>query len=88
MGLQTQSRYEKAETEPGASYFASLADAGVDVLFILTGDRQSDSLPVDVGRAAKFLMEMTPDARASFLKLMETLANKPPFPPAKYRTYL
>lgn len=37
VGLQTQSRYENGETEPQVRYLAALAEAGIDVAFVLTG---------------------------------------------------
>ncbi len=39
VGLQTQSRYETSETQPNAEYLAALAQAGVDILYLLTGQR-------------------------------------------------
>lgn len=44
VGLQSQSRYENADNEPSAEYLANLAQAGIDVVFILTGTRSTDSL--------------------------------------------
>ena len=37
-----QINYEKGERNPDASYLAGVAQAGVDVLYILTGSRMSD----------------------------------------------
>lgn len=36
----TQFNYEKGERSPDAEYLAAVADAGVDVLYIVTGNRQ------------------------------------------------
>ncbi|WP_304351038.1 helix-turn-helix domain-containing protein [Comamonas testosteroni] len=39
---QAQLLYEKDERRPDSDYLAAVAAAGVDVLFVLTGRRQSD----------------------------------------------
>lgn len=36
---QSQAKYEKGLAMPGAAYLAALAAAGVDVLYVLTGQR-------------------------------------------------
>ncbi|MFJ4392981.1 helix-turn-helix domain-containing protein [Pseudomonas soli] len=41
----TQGKYEKGERNPDSAYLASVAEAGVDVLYVLTGRRT----PVPVG---------------------------------------
>lgn len=38
---KTQVRYEADERLPDAAYLAAIADAGADVLYILTGERRS-----------------------------------------------
>jgi transcriptional regulator with XRE-family HTH domain len=43
---QAQLLYEKDERKPDSDYLVAVAAAGVDVLFVLTGRRQSD-LPGD-----------------------------------------
>jgi transcriptional regulator with XRE-family HTH domain len=39
---KTQALYENGQRSPDAQYLASIATAGVDVLYILTGQRASD----------------------------------------------
>ncbi|MDN5504468.1 MAG: transcriptional regulator [Comamonas sp.] len=39
---QAQLLYEKDERKPDSDYLVAVAAAGVDVLFVLTGQRQSD----------------------------------------------
>lgn len=75
VGLQTQSRYEKGETEPSAGYFAQLATAGVDILFILTGHRTIESLPSDVSVVAQVISHMPKRSRAAFVRLLQILAH-------------
>ncbi|BDB69412.1 helix-turn-helix domain-containing protein [Comamonas thiooxydans] len=43
---QAQLLYEKDERKPDSDYLVAVAAAGVDVLFVLTGRRQSD-LPAE-----------------------------------------
>lgn len=40
--LNTQSRYEKGEREPDSNYLNSLMDFGVDVTYVLTGERRNE----------------------------------------------
>lgn len=42
VSLSTQKRYEKGERTPDTDYLASLAKAGMDVVFVLTGQEQED----------------------------------------------
>lgn len=51
--LKSQTRYERGERAPDSAYFSALKDHGVDVAFILTGERSAP--PVDrslLGRRA------------------------------------
>lgn len=43
---QSQSNYEKDASSPDAKYFAAIAAAGADVLYIITGERRSSSSSV------------------------------------------
>lgn len=45
---QAQLLYEKDERKPDSDYLVAVAAAGVDVLFVLTGRRQSDLPAGDV----------------------------------------
>lgn len=40
--LNTQSRYEKGEREPDANYLNSLREFGIDVTYVLTGERRDE----------------------------------------------
>jgi transcriptional regulator with XRE-family HTH domain len=42
---QSQARYEKGIQTPGAAYLAAIAAAGIDVLYILTGERSAGIPP-------------------------------------------
>lgn len=41
---RTQRNYEKGERQPDSSYLAALALVGVDVMYVLTGQRASNQL--------------------------------------------
>lgn len=45
--VKTQVLYEKSERVPDASYLAALAAEGVDVLYVLTGERAGASMSPD-----------------------------------------
>lgn len=45
--VKTQVLYEKSERVPDASYLAAVAAEGVDVLYVLTGERASSSMSPD-----------------------------------------
>jgi len=42
--MRSQRNYEKGERQPDASYLAAAATAGVDVLYVLTGQRGGDGI--------------------------------------------
>ncbi len=43
--MRSQRNYEKDERQPDAAYLAAIAQAGADVLYILTGQRSQPVLP-------------------------------------------
>ena len=47
VGKQAQLRYEAGERNPDTVYLAALADAGADVLYIVTGQRNERALSSD-----------------------------------------
>lgn len=42
----TQINYEKGESSPGADYLAKAAELGVDVLYVVTGERGPARRPI------------------------------------------
>ncbi|PID66609.1 MAG: hypothetical protein CR975_02215 [Gammaproteobacteria bacterium] len=52
--LNAQSKYERGETEPKASYFIALDDIGADIHYILTGERIEGEI---ISNEEKFLLE-------------------------------
>lgn len=57
VGKTTQINYEKGVRSPDASYLAAVAEAGVDVLYVLTGERRAAAIDapaeIDVGFLAE-----------------------------------
>lgn len=80
VGLQTQSRYENGETQPNAEYLANLSDQGVDVLYVLTGnriesalDKETADLVDDFGQLPAHLRQMA----RSVIRTMRDEASNP-----------
>ncbi|WP_221227654.1 helix-turn-helix domain-containing protein [Rhodocyclus tenuis] len=44
VGRKTQFNYEEAERSPDAAYLAAIATAGVDVQYVITGQRRGDGI--------------------------------------------
>ncbi|MDQ0250943.1 transcriptional regulator with XRE-family HTH domain [Sphingomonas kyeonggiensis] len=78
VGLQTQSRYEKAETEPGAEYFANLAGAGVDVHFVLTGRRARELFSESQTELIDLIALLDDADQSAILHLTRSLAQRAP----------
>ncbi|MEA3390150.1 MAG: helix-turn-helix transcriptional regulator [Pseudomonadota bacterium] len=87
VGLQTQSRYEKAETEPSASYLGALGISGIDVQYILTGCRAGESLDPDIALVVDVLKRVAAPTRHSIVYLVQTIASTPAFSPGEYRYF-
>lgn len=77
VGKTTQINYEKGERSPDASYLAAVADKGVDVLYVVTGERKpqaSSSLDADEALLVDRYRRMTAEARATVNSVSEALA--------------
>ncbi|MFN3944616.1 MAG: helix-turn-helix domain-containing protein [Allosphingosinicella sp.] len=75
--LDSQSRYETGKNQPNAEYLAALARAGVDVMYVLTGERgRSDSLGADESRLLTAYWKLTSEMRAVLLTMAETMIEK------------
>ncbi|MFJ7315068.1 helix-turn-helix domain-containing protein [Pseudomonas sp. NPDC098747] len=51
----SQYNYEKGDRSPDASYLAAVAEQGVDVLYVVTGDRRPQSTDSISPEVAEFL---------------------------------
>ncbi|WP_155550528.1 helix-turn-helix domain-containing protein [Stutzerimonas degradans] len=73
----TQGSYEKNDRSPDASYLANVASAGVDVLYVLTGQRAAPSeadLSDDESELLNHYRSMPDQDRAAMRRLGSALA--------------
>ncbi|MBZ3664899.1 helix-turn-helix domain-containing protein [Pseudomonas monteilii] len=74
----TQGKYEKGDRSPDAAYLAALAEKGVDVLYVLTGERKSQA-PGDISAEETQLVtryrRMSAEARVTIDSVSEALAS-------------
>lgn len=73
----SQFNYEKGERSPDAAYLAAMAAAGVDVLYVVTGERkpvQADSLTEEENKLVQRYRAMSPESRASVDRVTEALS--------------
>lgn len=64
----SQSSYENGKQVPGATYLAAIAAVGVDVMYLLTGERSGDSPLTEEDRMLLFLYhKATPALRQAAL---------------------
>lgn len=78
VGKTTQINYEKGERSPDAGYLAAVAEKGVDVLYVVTGERKPQapgSLSTDEMQLVERYRLMSPDARNTINSVSEALAT-------------
>lgn len=74
----SQFNYEKGERSPDAEYLAAVAEAGVDILYVVTGNRTpqtSASISEAESRVLEQYRSMSAESRASVERVAEALAN-------------
>jgi transcriptional regulator with XRE-family HTH domain len=74
----TQFNYEKGERSPDAEYLAAVADAGVDVLYIVTGNRQlsaANSLTEEEGAVLAHFRVLPEADRAAMARMAAAMAE-------------
>jgi transcriptional regulator with XRE-family HTH domain len=77
VSLDTQSRYESGKTTPDSAYLALLAAAGVDVLYILTGERQAaEGLGQGASRIAGIYLRLPAAHQEVLLIFAEAMLSK------------
>lgn len=90
VGKQAQLRYEAGERNPDTVYLAALADAGADVLYIVTGQRSQAlppeaTLPQDERALLDAYRACSPEARRNLIAtaalLSAGMAPAAPAPP-------
>lgn len=76
-----QSLYENDRRDLRAEYLARLADAEVDVVYILTGQRSEGSwLAPEASELVSHYLALSPEVRRSLLDFVKTLSPSGPFP--------
>ena len=77
VALDTQSRYETGRTNPDSAYLGMLAESGVDVLYVLTGARQStEGLGPGASRIASIFLRLPSDHQEMLLIFAEAMLSK------------
>ena len=67
VSLGAQHRYEAATSDPGASYMARLASAGIDVLWLITGLHCTEQLDPESSELVAIFLDLPADMRAGLL---------------------
>lgn len=73
----SQLNYEKGERSPDAAYLAAVAAAGVDVLYVVTGERKLepvDSLTAEEAQVISCYRAMTGADQATVQRLTKALS--------------
>lgn len=73
-----QGNYEKGERLPDAGYLAALAEKGVDVLYVITGERKpfsADSISAEEAELLKRYRQLPDGDRAGATKMVTALAE-------------
>lgn len=78
VGLGSQSRYEKAETQPAVGYLAALATHGIDIGYLLTGQHSAESLDSETSALVTAIHALRPDQRAALLTFLATFSVPQP----------
>jgi len=74
----TQSLYEKGERKPDITYLAGIEAAGIDILYVITGQRTpkgTDTLADDEARLVKNYNQVDNKDKAAAQQLLSTLAE-------------
>lgn len=74
----SQFNYEKGDRSPDAAYLVALAEKGVDVLYVLTGERlpkAADSLTAEEAQLLERYRRMSLEGRSTLNGVSEALAS-------------
>ncbi|WP_321944495.1 helix-turn-helix domain-containing protein [Burkholderia cenocepacia] len=74
---KTQVLYEKGERAPDAVYLAQIASIGVDVLYVLTGQRNTSELSGDEEVLVAGYRSLDPKSRAGVLGMIGGMTQAP-----------
>lgn len=78
MAKTSQFNYEKGDRSPDATYLSAVAQKGVDVLYVVTGERRPElagSLSADETRLVERYRLMSNEGRATINSVSEALAS-------------
>jgi transcriptional regulator with XRE-family HTH domain len=77
-----QSLYETGKRELKASFIARLAEANVDIIYVLTGQRsQGRWLDAEAGALVSAYASLAPELRQALLRLAEAMRDQYARPP-------
>lgn len=74
----SQYNYEKGERSPDATYLAAVAEKGVDVLYVVTGERKPttvESISPDTAKFLEFYQHVTDLDREVLLRMVSAFAK-------------
>lgn len=72
-----QSLYERGERELKADYLCEIAKLGVDIGYVVTGQRTSESLDAETSAIVSSVRRLADDQRRSLLDFLATIVPKP-----------
>lgn len=78
VGKTTQINYEKGERSPDAGYLAAVAGKGVDVLYVVTGERKPQApgtLSAEEAQLIERYRLMSAEGRSTINSVSEALAT-------------
>lgn len=75
VSLGAQNRYEAGGTDPGATYFANLAEAGLDIMMLITGQRCGELLDSESAELVSIFSGMPPDMREGLLTFARSMGG-------------
>ena len=78
VGKTTQINYEKGVGSPDATYLAAVAEKGVDVLYVVTGERKpmpADSISAEVAQFVKVYERVNESDRNVLLRMVSAFAD-------------
>lgn len=78
VGKTTQINYEKEVGSPDATYLAAVAEKGVDVLYVVTGERKpmpADSISAEVAQFVKVYERVNESDRNVLLRMVSAFAD-------------
>lgn len=74
----SQYNYEKGDRSPDANYLAAVADKGVDILYVVTGERKpqaADSIPAEALEFIGVYEQVTDADRQVLLRMASAFAS-------------